>query len=82
MKTALNNVLLPTLFKVDNNIVQHCYTCLQASSGSTTCSVLLSTLNNVGSKTLFNAVFIRPGCSFLAVYIEERELSSALVEQL
>ena len=26
MKTALNNVLLPTLFKVVNNIVQHCYT--------------------------------------------------------
>ena len=26
MKTALNNVLLPTLFKVVNNIVQQCYT--------------------------------------------------------
>ena len=26
MKTAMNNVLLPTLFKVVNNIVQHCYT--------------------------------------------------------
>ena len=60
MKTALNNVLLPTLFKVVNNIVQHCYTWLQASSGSSTCSVLLTTLNNVGSTTLFNAVFIRP----------------------
>ena len=60
MKTALNNVLLPTLFKVVNNIVQHCYTWLQANSGSSTCSVLLTTLNNVGSKTLFNAVFIRP----------------------
>ena len=60
MKTALNNILLPTLFKVVNNIVQHCYSSLQASSGSTTCSVLLTTLNNVGSKTLFNAIFIRP----------------------
>ena len=59
-ETALNNVLLPTLFKVVNNIVQHCYTLLQASSGSTTCSVLLTTLNNVGSKILSNAVFIRP----------------------
>ena len=29
-------------------------------SGSATCSVLLTTLNNVGSTTLFNAVFIRP----------------------
>ena len=50
MKTALNNVVLPTLFKVVNNTVQRCYTC----------SVLLTTVNNVGIKTLFNAVFIRP----------------------
>ena len=59
MKTALNNLLLPTLFKVVNNIVQHCYTRLQANSGSSTCSVLLTTLNNVGSTTLFKPVFIR-----------------------
>ena len=39
---------------------QHCYTCLQANSGSSTCSVLLTTLNNVGSTTLFSPVFIRP----------------------
>jgi hypothetical protein len=26
MKTGLNNVLLPTLFTVVNNIEQHCYT--------------------------------------------------------
>ncbi len=25
MKTGLNNLLLPTLFNVVNNIVQHCY---------------------------------------------------------
>ena len=60
MKTALNNVVLPTLFKAVNNIVQHCYTCLQGNSGSSTCSVLLTTLNNVGSTTLFSPVFIRP----------------------
>ena len=60
MKTALNNVLLPTLFKVVNNIVQHSYTWLQVNSGPSTCSVLLTTLNNVGSTTLFNAVFMRP----------------------
>ena len=50
------------LFWHDENsidIVHHCYTWLQASSGSTTWSVLLTTLNNVGSKTLFNAIFIR-----------------------
>ena len=26
LKTGLNNVVLPTLFNVVNNIVQHCYT--------------------------------------------------------
>ena len=30
LKTGLNNVLLPTLFNVVNNIVQHCYTRLEA----------------------------------------------------
>ena len=46
-------VVLPILFNVVNNIVQHCYTRLQ----STTLTVLLRTLNNVGSTTLFNPVF-------------------------
>ena len=59
-ETALNNILLPTLFKVVNNIVRQCYTSLQANSGSTTCSLLVTTLNNVRSKTLFSGVFIRP----------------------
>jgi hypothetical protein len=40
MKSGLNNVLLPTLFTVVNNIEQYCYT----------------RVNNVGSKTLFNPV--------------------------
>ena len=60
MKTALHNVLLPKLFNVVNNIVQHCYIWFQASSDSTTCSILLTTLNNVGRTTLFDHVFIRP----------------------
>ena len=47
------------------HIVQGCQqyssTLLQASSGSTTtCLILLTILNNVGSKILFNVVFIRP----------------------
>ena len=56
LKTGLNNVLLPTLFNVVNNIVQHCYTNCRLDSGSTTCSVLLTTLNNVGSTTFFYPV--------------------------
>ena len=35
MKTPLNNVVLPTLFNVVNNIVQHYYTRLRANSGTT-----------------------------------------------
>ena len=60
MKTGMNNVVLPTLFKVVNIIVQHCYTELQANPGSLICPILLKTLNNVSSKTLFNPVFIGP----------------------
>ena len=59
IKTALNNALLPTLFTV---VIcqQFCSTLLHLIAGSTTCSVLLTTLNNFGSKTMFNAVLIRP----------------------
>ncbi len=46
-----NNVVLPTLFIVVNNIVQHRYTRLQADSGSTMLN------NNVGSTTLLHPVF-------------------------
>ena len=62
MKTGLDNVLLPTLFKVFDNIVQHCYTCLQASSMGST--MLNNIVDNVGSKTLFKPVFIRPFVRF------------------
>ena len=53
MKTGLNNVLLlPKLFNVVNNIVQHCYTRFRLNSIN--CSILLTTMNNVGSTTLSN----------------------------
>jgi hypothetical protein len=47
MKTGLNNALLPTLFTVVNNIEQCCYTRFR---------LLLTSVNNVVSKTLFNPV--------------------------
>ena len=115
LKTALNNVLLPTLFNVVNNIVQHCWAWIHLSdvqrktgaelvhngivgpnlarhllscsqirptmpletssapvflwtserrislrSGVTMLNKLLTTLNNMGCKTLFNPVFNSP----------------------
>ncbi len=41
--TGLNNVVLPKLFTVVNNIVQHCYTRLRADSGS---RILFNTVDN------------------------------------
>ena len=60
MKTALNNVALPTLFKVVNNIVQHCWAWITRNLVYQCWTILLTTLNNVGSTTLFKAVFINP----------------------
>ena len=54
MKTASNNVVLPTLLNVVNNIVQHCYTRLRANS----CSIILN--NIVDNIDIFKPVFIRP----------------------
>ncbi len=54
---GLNNVVLLTLFTVVNSIVQHCYTRLWADSDATVLfNILLTTVNNVGSKTLLNTV--------------------------
>ena len=53
MKTVLNNVFLPTLFIVVNNIVPH----VTLDSGST---ILSTNMNIVGSKTLFSPVFNNP----------------------
>jgi hypothetical protein len=58
MKTGLNNALLPTLFTVVNNIEQCWYTRFR---------LLLTSVNNVVSKTLFNPVKQRPR-RFFAVY--------------
>ena len=54
-KPGLNNVLPSTLFNVVNNIVQHCFPLIQARQY---CSILFTTMNNVGSKTLLNPTFI------------------------
>ena len=57
LTTGLNNVLIdvlvPTLLTVVNNNVHHCYT---PDSRSTYCFILSTTMDNVGSKTLFNPV--------------------------
>ena len=57
LKTALNNVLLPTLFNVVNNVVQHCWAWISLQSGVT---MLNNIVDNINSKTLFNAVFNCP----------------------
>ena len=69
MKTALNNVLLPTLFNVVNNIVQHFYTQLQANSGSTMLNNIVDNIEQCWQQNIVQACFhhARTGCSFLAV---------------
>ena len=57
LKTALNNVVLPTLFKLSTILFSIVTPDGRLDSGSTICSVLLTTLNNVRSTTLFNPVF-------------------------
>ena len=57
MKTALKNILLQTLFKIVNNTVQHCWAWISLQSGVTMLINIVTILNNVGNKTLFNATF-------------------------
>ena len=76
-KGVLNSVLLPTLFLVVNNIVQHCYTLTSNSSGSTLLFNVVNNRQQCGqhrSTTLYrnniNIVFVNitASCSFLAMY--------------
>ena len=60
LKTGLNNVVLPILFNVLNNIVQRCYTDCGLDSGSTISSVLLTTLNNEGAAHDCSSCFRHP----------------------
>ena len=47
---------LPKLFKIVNNIEQHCHT---QFSLNPICSMLLATMKNMGSSTLFNSVILQ-----------------------
>ena len=62
-KGGLNNVLLmlQTMFNVVNNIVQALlHPIAGLMQAQPYCSILLTKENNMGSRTLFNAVFINP----------------------
>ena len=71
MKNALNNILLPALFMVVSNIKQYCWAWIRCNNAEQDCNLrieerawvrgwtrLLTTLNNVGSTTSLNTVFI------------------------
>ena len=70
IKKALNNVLLPTLFKVFvNKNVQHCYTWLQANSGSTLLvNNVVDNIEQCWQQNIVQCCFhqARTGCSFMA----------------
>ena len=74
MKTAFNNVVLPTLFNVVkivvNNIVQHCYTWLRANSGSTMLNNIVDNIEQCGQHNIVQGCFHQPwtSCAFFAVY--------------
>ena len=70
MKTALNNVVLPTLFNVVNNIVQHSYTWLRANSGSTMLNNIVDNTEQCGQHNIVQGCFHQPwtSCAFFAVY--------------
>ena len=56
LRTRLNNVVLPTLFRVINN-VEHCYA--QFSITEQYCLMLLTTTNNMRSTKLFSPVIMQ-----------------------
>ena len=70
MKTALNNVVLPTLFNVVNNIVQHCWAWISPQSGVTMLNNIVDNIEQCGQHNIVEGCFYQPwtGCAFLCVY--------------
>ena len=59
-KTGLNNVLLPTLFNVVNNIVQHCYTRLQAGFRLKNLFSIVDNIEQCGQHNIVESCFQQP----------------------
>ncbi len=58
LKTGCNNVVLPILFIVVNNIVQHCWAWISPQSGVSMLNNIVDiTMNNMGSTTFLHPVF-------------------------
>ena len=57
---ALNNVVLPTLFNVVNNIVQHCYTWLRDNSGSTMLNNIVDNIEQYWQHSIVQGCFHQP----------------------
>ena len=71
MKAGLNNVLLPSLFNVVNNIVQYCWAWTSLQSSVTMLKSIVDNLEQCGQQNIVHCCFrqARTGCSFLAVYV-------------
>ena len=60
MKTGLNNVVLPTLFNVVNNIVQHCYTQLQPGFRLNNMFSIVDNIEQCGQHNIVQSCFQQP----------------------
>ena len=65
-----NIILLPTLFNVVNNIVQHCWTWISPQSGVTMLNNIVDNIEQCGQHNIVQGYFHQPwtGCAFLPVY--------------
>ena len=60
LKTGLNNVVLPILFNVVNNIVQHCYTWLQAGFKLNNLFSIVDNIEQCGQHNIVQSCFQQP----------------------
>ena len=73
LKTTLNNVLLPTLFNVVNNIVQHCWAWISLRSGVIMLNNIVDNIEQCEQQNIVQRCFQQPwtGCAILAVCTSE-----------
>ena len=81
LKTGCNNVVLPILFIVVNNIVQHCWAWINPQSGSTMLNNIVDNYKQYGQHNIVASCFQQPWTShdFLPCIYIYMELTVSVV---
>ena len=81
LKTGCNNVVLPTLFIVVNNIVQHCWAWISPQSGVTMLNNIVDNYEQCGQHNIVASCFQQPWTSYNFLPCSDGVVHSSAIRQ-